>query len=301
MTLVILAAGMGSRFGGLKQIEPIDEYGHFIIDYSIYDAIREGFTKVVFIIKRENYDIFRETIGKRIEKKIEVEYVFQEIDNLPEGYSVPEGRIKPWGTAHAILCTKDKVDENFAIINADDFYGRDAYHVISKFMKNNNTHDNILRYAMAGYKVKNTLTENGSVKRGVGEEENGYLTNIIECKVEKVDSEIIATPLEGGNSFKVLEDAPVSMNMFAFTKDIFKYLEEGFPLFLDKHKEDIDTCEYLIPSVVFEEIENKIATVEVLKTNAIWQGITYKEDKEKVVKEIKKLVDNNEYPKDLWK
>ena len=292
---------MGSRFGGLKQIEPIDEYGHFIIDYSIYDAIREGFTKVVFIIKRENYDIFRETIGKRIEKKIEVEYVFQEIDNLPEGYSVPEGRIKPWGTAHAILCAKDKVDENFAIINADDFYGRDAYHVISKFMKNNNTHDNILRYAMAGYKVKNTLTENGSVKRGVCEEENGYLTNIIECKVEKVDSEIIATPLEGGNSFKVLEDAPVSMNMFAFTKDIFKYLEEGFPLFLDKHKEDIDTCEYLIPSVVFEEIENKIATVEVLKTNAIWQGITYKEDKEKVVKEIKKLVDNNEYPKDLWK
>lgn len=301
MTLVILAAGTGSRFGGLKQIEPIDEYGHFIIDYSIYDAIREGFTKVVFIIKRENYDIFRETIGKRIEKKIEVEYVFQEIDNLPEGYSVPEGRIKPWGTAHAILCAKDKVDENFAIINADDFYGRDAYHVISKFMKNNNTHDNILRYAMAGYKVKNTLTENGSVKRGVCEEENGYLTNIIECKVEKVDSEIIATPLEGGNSFKVLEDAPVSMNMFAFTKDIFKYLEEGFPLFLDKHKEDIDTCEYLIPSVVFEEIENKIATVEVLKTNAIWQGITYKEDKEKVVKEIKKLVDNNEYPKDLWK
>ena len=301
MTLVILAAGMGSRFGGLKQIEPIDEYGHFIIDYSIYDAIREGFTKVVFIIKRENYDIFRETIGKRIEKKIEVEYVFQEIDNLPEGYSVPEGRIKPWGTAHAILCAKDKVDENFAIINADDFYGRDAYHVISKFMKNNNTHDNILRYAMAGYKVKNTLTENGSVKRGVCEEENGYLTNIIECKVEKVDSEIIATPLEGGNSFKVLEDAPVSMNMFAFTKDIFKYLEEGFPLFLDKHKEDMDTCEYLIPSVVFEEIENKIATVEVLKTNAIWQGITYKEDKEKVVKEIKKLVDNNEYPKDLWK
>ena len=301
MTLVILAAGMGSRFGGWKQIEPIDEYGHFIIDYSIYDAIREGFTKVVFIIKRENYDIFRETIGKRIEKKIEVEYVFQEIDNLPEGYSVPEGRIKPWGTAHAILCAKDKVDENFAIINADDFYGRDAYHVISKFMKNNNTHDNILRYAMAGYKVKNTLTENGSVKRGVCEEENGYLTNIIECKVEKVDSEIIATPLEGGNSFKVLEDAPVSMNMFAFTKDIFKYLEEGFPLFLDKHKEDIDTCEYLIPSVVFEEIENKIATVEVLKTNAIWQGITYKEDKEKVVKEIKKLVDNNEYPKDLWK
>ena len=174
MTLVILAAGMGSRFGGLKQIEPIDEYGHFIIDYSIYDAIREGFTKVVFIIKRENYDIFRETIGKRIEKKIEVEYVFQEIDNLPEGYSVPEGRIKPWGTAHAILCAKDKVDENFAIINADDFYGRDAYHVISKFMKNNNTHNNILRYAMAGYKVKNTLTENGSVKRGVCEEENGY-------------------------------------------------------------------------------------------------------------------------------
>ncbi|MCI6712752.1 MAG: nucleotidyltransferase [Clostridium sp.] len=301
MTLVIMAAGMGSRFGGLKQIEPVGPNGEFIIDYSIYDAIKAGFTKVVFIIKEENYEIFKSTIGSRIEGKIDVEYVFQDIKNIPDGVKLPSDRVKPLGTGHAILSCKGVVNEPFAIINADDFYGRDAYHVISKFMKNNNTHDNILRYAMAGYKVKNTLTENGSVKRGVCEEENGYLTNIIECKVEKVDSEIIATPLEGGNSFKVLEDAPVSMNMFAFTKDIFKYLEEGFPLFLDKHKEDIYTCEYLIPSVVFEEIENKIATVEVLKTNAIWQGITYKEDKEKVVKEIKKLVDNNEYPKDLWK
>lgn len=300
MELVIMAAGMGSRFGGLKQIEPMGPNGEFIIDYSIYDAIKAGFDKVVFIIKRENAEVFKETIGKRVEGKIGVSYVYQDMDNIPEEY-LDNDRVKPWGTAHAIYCCQDVVKGNFAIINADDFYGRDAYHVISKFMKNNNTHDNILRYAMAGYKVKNTLTENGSVKRGVCEEENGYLTNIIECKVEKVDSEIIATPLEGGNSFKVLEDAPVSMNMFAFTKDIFKYLEEGFPLFLDKHKEDIDTCEYLIPSVVFEEIENKIATVEVLKTNAIWQGITYKEDKEKVVKEIKKLVDNNEYPKDLWK
>ena len=151
MTLVIMAAGMGSRFGGLKQIEPIDEYGNFIIDYSIYDAIKVGFTKVVFIIKKENYDIFRETVGARVEKHIEVEYVFQELDKLPDGYSVPEGREKPWGTGHAILCAKDKVHENFAIINSDDFYGRDAYRVISNFLKNNNDPS---KYAMAGYMVK---------------------------------------------------------------------------------------------------------------------------------------------------
>ena len=293
MTLVIMAAGMGSRFGGLKQIEPIDEYGNFIIDYSIYDAIKEGFTKVVFIIKKENYDIFRETVGARVEKYIDVEYAFQELDKLPDGYQVPEGRVKPWGTGHAILCAKDLVHENFAIINSDDFYGRDAYRVIANFLKNN--HDET-KYAMAGYKVKNTLTENGSVKRGVCQEENGYLTKLIESKIEKIDGKLMATPLEGGDDFEVSGDDLVSMNMFGFTPKLFKKLEEGFPKFLDSHKDDTLKCEYLIPTIVFEQIEKNEATVEVLKTDAVWQGITYREDKDKVVSEIKKLVDNGEYP-----
>ena len=300
MTLVIMAAGMGSRFGGLKQIEPIDEYGNFIIDYSIYDAIKVGFTKVVFIIKKENYDIFRETVGKRVEKFIEVEYVFQEIDNLPDGYSVPEGRVKPWGTAHAILCCKDVVKENFAIINSDDFYGRDAFRVIAEFLANDNSDSEYCEYAMAGYKAKNTLTENGSVKRGVCDVEGKYLTKLIESKIEYIDGILMAMPLEGGDMFPVFEEDTVSMNMFGFTPKLFEYLEDRFPAFLDNHKDDIDTCEYLIPTVVFEQIERNMARVEVLKTDAVWQGITYKEDKDKVVAGIKELVDNGEYVPGLW-
>ena len=224
MTLVIMAAGMGSRFGGLKQIEPIDEYGNFIIDYSIYDAIKVGFTKVVFIIKKENYDIFRETVGARVEKYIDVEYVFQELDVLPEGYSVPEGRVKPWGTGHAILCCKDTVKENFAIINSDDFYGRDAFRVIAEFLKNNNEKSEVAKYAMAGYMVKNTLTENGSVKRGVCQAKDGYLTKLVESSIEKKDGKLIATPLEGGSDYLVSGDDLVSMNMFGFTPSIYEYV-----------------------------------------------------------------------------
>ncbi|MBQ8218907.1 MAG: nucleotidyltransferase [Bacilli bacterium] len=301
MTLVIMAAGMGSRFGGLKQIEPIDEYGNFIIDYSIYDAIKVGFTKVVFIIKKENYDIFRETVGKRVEKYIEVEYVFQELDVLPDGYSVPEGREKPWGTGHAILCCKDVVKENFAIINSDDFYGRDAFRVISEFLKENHDKGDIQEYAMAGYLVKNTLTDNGAVKRGVCQVEDGYLTRLIESSIDRVDGKLIASPLEGGNDFEIMADDTVSMNMFGFTPKIFEYLDKRFPEFLEAHKEDNLKCEYLIPSIVFEQIDGKMATVEVLKTTAVWQGITYREDKDKVVSEIKKLVDNGEYPLGIWK
>lgn len=300
MTLVIMAAGMGSRFGGLKQIEPIDEYGNFIIDYSIYDAIKVGFTKVVFIIKKENYDIFRETVGKRVENRIDVEYVFQELDKLPDGYSVPDGRIKPWGTAHAILCCKDVVKENFAIINSDDFYGRDAFRVIAEFLTKDNSDSKYQEYAMAGYMAKNTLTENGSVKRGVCATDGKYLTKLVESKIEYVDGKLMATPLEGGEDFVVSEDDTVSMNMFGFTPHIFDYLEEKFPSFLNSHKDNIDTCEYLIPTLVFEEIENKSARVEVLMTSAVWQGITYKEDKPRVVSEIKALVYHGEYPEGLW-
>lgn len=300
MTLVIMAAGMGSRFGGLKQIEPIDEYGNFIIDYSIYDAIKEGFTKVVFIIKKENYDIFRDTVGARVEKYINVEYAFQELDKLPNGYSVPEGRVKPWGTGHAILCCKDMVHENFAIINSDDFYGRDAFRVIANFLKENKKDSEYAEYAMAGYLVKNTLTKNGSVKRGICQVKDGYLTKLIESKIERTDRGLVASPLEGGEDFIVDDNDTVSMNMFGFTPQIFNYLEERFPSFLDEHIDQIDSCEYLIPTIVFEEINAKKARVEVLNTSAVWQGITYREDKEKVVSEIKKLVDAGEYPEGIW-
>ena len=300
MTLVIMAAGMGSRFGGLKQIEPIDENGNFIIDYSIYDAIKEGFTKVVFIIKKENYDIFRETVGKRVEKYIKVEYAFQELDKLPSGYSVPVGRVKPWGTGHAILCSKDLVKENFAIINSDDFYGRDAFRVIAEFLKNVKNDEGVQTYAMAGYMVKNTLTENGSVKRGICSVKDGYLTKLIESKIERVDGVLEALPLDGGDKYIVSDDDTVSMNMFGFTPQIFDYLEKRFPEFLDEHKDNINECEYLIPTLVFEEIEKGLARVKVLKTDAVWQGITYREDKDKVVSEIKALVDKGEYPQGVW-
>lgn len=300
MTLVIMAAGMGSRFGGLKQIEPIDENGNFIIDYSIYDAIKVGFTKVVFIIKKENYDIFRETVGKRVEKYIKVEYAFQELDKLPSGYSVPVGRVKPWGTGHAILCSKDLVKENFAIINSDDFYGRDAFRVIAEFLKNVKNDEGVQTYAMAGYMVKNTLTENGSVKRGICSVKDGYLTKLIESKIERVDGVLEALPLDGGDKYIVSDDDTVSMNMFGFTPQIFDYLEKRFPEFLDEHKDNINECEYLIPTLVFEEIEKGLARVKVLKTDAVWQGITYREDKDKVVSEIKALVDKGDYPEGVW-
>lgn len=296
MTLVIMAAGMGSRFGGLKQIEPIDNNGNFIIDYSIYDAIKCGFDKVVFIIKKENYDIFRETVGSRIESKIKVEYVFQELSNLPEGYQVPDTRVKPWGTAHAILCCKDVVKENFAIINSDDFYGYDAYKTISTYLKNK-TNDN---YAMVGYIASNTLTDNGSVKRGICQIKDNHLEKLIESLVERKGNQIIATPLNGEESFTIEDDTPVSMNMFAFTPKIFDYLEERFPNFLEENKDNIDKCEYLIPDIVFEQIKKGMVKVDVLKTTARWYGITYKEDKEQLVKSIKDLVQNGTYPSNLW-
>ena len=296
MTLVIMAAGMGSRFGGLKQIEPIDNNGNFIIDYSIYDAIKCGFDKVVFIIKKENYDIFRETVGSRIESKIKVEYVFQELTNVPEDYQVPETRVKPWGTAHAILCCKDVVKENFVIINSDDFYGYDAYKTISTYLKNK-TNDN---YAMVGYIASNTLTENGSVKRGICQIKDNYLEKITESLVERKDNQIIATPLDGEEPFIIENDTPVSMNMFAFTPKIFDYLEERFPNFLEENKDNIDKCEYLIPDVVFEQIKKGMVKVDVLKTTARWYGITYKEDKEQLVKSINDLVQDGMYPNNLW-
>ena len=296
LTLVIMAAGMGSRFGGLKQIEPVGPNDEFIIDYSIYDAKKAGFNKVVFIIKKENYEIFKETIGKRVEDKIEVKYAFQELDMLPDGYSLPENRIKPWGTAHAILCCKDLVNGCFAVINSDDFYGYDSYEVLAKFLKEKSDDKH---FAMVGYKVANTLTENGSVKRGICEEKDKFLTKIIESKVEKVNNEIMCSPLDGSSSFIVPDDEVVSMNMFGFTSSIFDYLEKDFPKFLDENISNL-TSEYLIPDVIFDMIKKELIKMEVLKTDAKWYGVTYKEDKEEVVNAINEMVRTKKYNKNLW-
>ena len=299
VTLVILAAGMGSRFGGLKQIEPMGPSDEFIIDYSVYDAIKAGFNKIVFIIKRENYELFKETIGKRVEPHIKVEYAFQELNNLPKGWDIPSGRMKPLGTAHAVLCAKDYVNEPFAMINSDDFYGRDAFIKAYEFLSN--TDNNSSKYGMIGYMVANTLTENGSVKRGVCEVDgNNYLKSITESKIEKIGNEIVASPLDGSDSFTVNSDDTVSMNFLLFTPSIFGYIEEGFSKFFIDNKEDLLTSEYLIPDVVSNLIKNGRASMEVIRTTASWHGVTYREDTPDVKNSIKKLVEEGEYKENLW-
>lgn len=293
MTLVIMAAGMGSRFGGLKQIEPVGPNGEFIIDYSIYDARRAGFDKVVFIIKKENYDVFKETIGSRIDKYIDVSYVFQTNDNI--NVSIPMERVKPFGTAHAIMCAKDVVKENFAIINADDFYGFDAYLKVGEYLKNN---DNINEYSLVGYNVKDTITNNGSVKRGVCEIENGYLTKLTESVISYNEGKLCGVTLESNDVINVDDDTTVSMNMFGFTPKLFEYLESGFSDFLNSH--DLNTCEYLIPSAVNEYLERGMVSVKVLNTTSKWFGITYREDMDIFKRELNKLIDEGVYPRSLW-
>ena len=288
---------MGSRFGGLKQVEPVGPNGEFIIDYSIYDALKAGFTKVVFVIKKENFDIFRETVGNRVSKHIKVEYAFQDMDDLPAGFVRPSDREKPWGTSHAILSAKDLIHENFAIINADDFYGRDAYYVVSAFL-DKKFDDNI--YCVVGYKVSNTLSLNGSVKRGVCHEKDGFLIDLIESKVEYVGDKIVASPLNGSASFDITPDTLVSMNMLGFNTSIFDYINDNFSKFLEDNKDNILKCEYLIPDTVFDAMEKGFCRVKLLSTSAKWQGITYKEDKQLVVDEINNLISSGIYPSKLW-
>lgn len=294
MTLVIMAAGMGSRFGGLKQIEPVGPNGEFIIDYSIYDAIKAGFTKVVFIIKEENYDIFRQTIGKRVEGKIEVEYVFQKNDNLPDDIQLPGDRVKPLGTGHAILCCKDVVNEPFVIINADDFYGREAYQVAADYINSNSSE---YTYGLIGYYVKNTLTENGSVKRGVCEVEGNKLKKLIESSVEQKGNDIIASPLDGSDPFIVERDSKVSMNMFVFYPNLFKILEEDLGHFL-KTTKNLLKDEYLIPDIVFEHLKKGDIQCEVLENNAVWKGITYITDLDDLKEHIRREIERKVYPVD---
>ena len=298
MNLVVMAAGMGSRFGGLKQIEPIDNNGHFIIDYSIYDAIQVGFDSVTFIIKRENYYAFRETIGKRLEDKIKVNYVFQDLDSFVPSKFKTEKRQKPWGTAHAILCAKDAVKDDFAVINADDFYGRESFVKVYNYLKNKNNQDD---FVLIGYKIGNTLTENGSVKRGVCHIENGSLKGLTESFVETINGKICRKPLEEKDYIEASDTDLVSMNLFGFTPKLFSYLENGFEDFLEKNKEDLSSCEFFIPTILTKYIKNNCGKIKVVDTNEKWYGITYKQDKDTVCKGIKNLVDLGFYPKQLWK
>ena len=300
--LVIMAAGMGSRYGGLKQIDPMDDDGHIIMDFSIFDAVRAGFEKVIFIIKRQNEKDFKEVIGKRIAKKVQVEYVFQDLDNLPQGYTVPEGRVKPFGTGHAILCCKDVIDGPFAVINADDYYGVSAFKTIYDYL---DTHqdDDKYRYAMVGYILENTLTDNGHVARGVCEtDENHYLTGITErTRIEKKEDGTYYTENDGQTWHKIKAGSIVSMNFWGFSESILKELDERFSKFLDENLEKNPLkCEYFLPTVVNELLDEGKATVEVLKSTDRWYGVTYKEDKAFVMEAIQRFKDSGIYPKKLW-
>lgn len=299
--LVIMAAGMGSRYGGMKQIDPVDEQGHIIMDFSIYDAKEAGFEKVVFIIKEENLEDFKQVIGNRVAEKMEVAYVFQELENLPEGYTVPEGRVKPWGTGHAVLSGINEIDGPFAVINADDYYGKQAFQVIYDYLSTHEDDDKY-RYAMVGYVLENTLTENGHVARGVCvTDEEGYLTGINErTHIEKYGSGAAYTEDDGATWIKLPMDAVVSMNMWGFSRSFLDELKEEFPDFLEKNLAvNPMKCEYFLPTVVNNLIDQDRASVKVLKSMDRWFGVTYKEDKPVVVAAIRKMEEEGKYPREF--
>ena len=300
MTLVILAAGLGSRYGGLKQIDPISDNGEFIIDYSVYDAIKAGFDKVVFIIKEENLNDFRETIGKRVESHIEVAYAFQSINDLPNGFVAPEGREKPWGTAQALLCAEPFVKDRFAVINADDFYGREAF--IQLFEHLNSVSDESLDYCMIGYILRNTLTENGTVSRGRCETDaDGKLVSITELTKIKTDREDALYLDDSDNWVSLSGDTTVSMNCWGLTPSVFKGIKDGFVRFLASDKGKALKSEYYLPGVIDELMREKKCDVQVYSTNAHWYGVTYAEDKDKVKSALKELIAEGVYPNSLWK
>lgn len=300
--LVVMAAGMGSRYGGLKQIDPIDREGHIIMDFSIYDAVKAGFGKVIFIIKKENEADFKAAIGDRISEQIETEYVFQDLHNLPEGYEVPDGRVKPWGTGHAVLSCLDVIDGPFAVVNADDYYGQNAFRMAYDFLTSHQD-DEKYHYMMVGYMLENTLTENGHVARGVCEtDENGYLTGIHErTRIEKRPDGPAYTEDDGATWTALPQESIVSMNMWGFTESILQELKARFSVFLDENLEKNPLkCEYFLPFVVDELLSEGKADVHVLKSLDRWYGVTYKEDKEVVVKAIQGLKDKGLYPQKLW-
>ena len=297
-TLVIMAAGMGSRFGGLKQMTPVDEEGHFIIDFSLYDAYQAGFRRVAFIIKREIEQTFRKTIGARMEKWFHVDYVYQELDRLPEGFAVPEGRKKPWGTAHAVACCRGVVEGPFAVINSDDFYGRGAYEEIYRFLTE---HETPHHYAMLGYQLRNTVTEFGSVARGVCHVQDGMLLDITErTKIFKRGQDAAYT--EDGETFVPLSgDTQVSMNFWGFTPEILDEIWDAFPAFLAENLPvNPEKCEFYLPTFVGSRLAEGKVRVRVLPCMETWHGVTYKEDLDSVKAAIGQLKREGKYPARLW-
>ena len=301
--LVVMAAGMGSRFGGLKQLEPIDDNGHVILDYSVYDAHRAGFETVIFVIKQEHEELFREKIGDRMSKVMEVKYAFQRSDDLPEGYSVPEGRVKPWGTAQAVLAVRDLVDGPFAVVNADDYYGPEGYEEIYNYLLHHPDTPEMYEYAMVGYLLKNTVTENGSVARGVcTTNAEGYLDNVVErTKIIKGEEMPRFTEDDGATWTDLPGDTIVSMNMWGFTRSYLDEAEARFPAFLEETaKTNPLKGEYFLPSVVSQLLTDGKARVRVLSSTDKWYGVTYKEDKPVVVSALAAMRKDGTYPENLW-
>ena len=296
-TLVILAAGMGSRFGGLKQITAVDDHGHAIIDFSLYDAYRAGFRKVVFIIKHEIEEDFKNRVGRRMEKYFDVKYVYQQLDVLPAGYAVPEGRVKPWGTGHAVMCCAGVVDGPFAVINADDFYGPSAYTTLFDYLKEDRA-DN--EHAMVAYELRKTVTENGSVARGICSVENGYLTDVVErTRIEKRGDDAAFTE-DGVNFVPVSGSVPVSMNFWGFGKSMLRELQDRFPAWLDENlPKNPLKCEYFLPFVANSIIKEGMGSVRLLNCHETWHGITYKEDMDSVVNYLAELRRQGVYPEAL--
>ena len=300
-TLIIMAAGSGSRFGeGIKQLAKMGPNGEIIMDYSIHDAKEAGFNKVVFIIRKEIFKEFEEIIGNRIKEQIDVEYVFQELDDLPEGFEVPEGRTKPWGTGQAVLCCKDVVNEPFVIINADDYYGKEAFVKVHDYLVEEHPASDKLDFCMAGFLLENTLSENGGVTRGIcSVNEQGHLTKVTETKNIVKTAEGAAVQAEDGSLTAVQAHCPVSMNMWGFTPEIFGILEKGFAEFLGALK-DQTKGEYLIPTVVDQLIQTGVCNVTVLESRDKWFGVTYKEDKPLVVRSFRELIDAGVYKERLF-
>lgn len=307
-TLVIMAAGMGSRYGGIKQLDPVGPGGEIIMDYSVYDAIEAGFNKVVFIIRKDLEEDFRAVIGDRLSKHIDVEYVFQEIDNLPEGYSVPEGRTKPWGTGQAVLACRDRVKTPFCVINADDYYGKEAFVKIHDYLvdmdekkTNKTTEEEKYQFCMAGFILGNTLSDNGTVTRGICEvDEYDILLDVQETgDLIRVEDHVEGRNLKSEKEVNLAIDSVVSMNMWGFTPELLEELETGFEKFLSEYGSELKS-EYLLPEVVGSLIDDGKADVKVLKTNDKWFGVTYKEDKKRVEQSFKELVDSGIYPGKLF-
>ena len=303
-TLVVMAAGIGSRFGGgIKQLEPMGPSGEIIIDYSIFDAKEAGFNKVVFIIRRDLEKDFKEIIGNRIEKVVDVEYAFQEMDNLPEGFAVPEGRKKPWGTGQAILSCKGIVNEPFVVINADDYYGKTGFKKVYNHLVNakSKEENGVYDMCMAGFILGNTLSENGTVTRGICQSnEDGYLATVVETSGLKLNEEGVMEHDDNGSDMVITAESLVSMNMWGFTPDFIEELDKGFTEFLKTVPEGDVKKEYLLPGVVDNLIKSGDATVQILPTEDKWFGVTYKEDKEAVVSAFKDLIAKGVYKEDLW-